>query len=302
MNHKQNLFNFGRDMLLSGTAAVVAKTVVAPIERIKLLLQLQATSVQISRDRQYKGIIDCLLRIPREEGLLSFWRGNLPNVYRYFFTQALNFAFKDAYKSHFAPVYDKDSNRKQLWRMFAGNLASGGAAGVTSVCITYPLDFARTRLAADIGSSSARQFQGMTDCIRNIIAKDGIRGLYRGLSLSIPTVLVYRSIYFGSFDTIKTISPGSSRSFVTTWLLAQTCTTVAGLVAYPMDTIRRRLLMQSGRDVHQLHYTSAPDCCKKIYFNEGGLRAFYKGALTNVFRGMGSALVLVFYDQTKRFL
>lgn len=88
------------------------------------------------------GMIDCFVRIPKEQGFLSYWRGNLANVIRYFPTQALNFAFKDKYKQVFLGGVDKNT---QFLRYFVGNLASGGAAGATSLCFVYPLDFARTR-------------------------------------------------------------------------------------------------------------------------------------------------------------
>ena len=87
-------------------------------------------------------MIDCFVRIPKEQGVWSYWRGNLANVIRYFPTQALNFAFKDQYKHMFMEGIDKN---KQFWRYFAGNLAAGGAAGGTSLCFVYPLDYARTR-------------------------------------------------------------------------------------------------------------------------------------------------------------
>lgn len=90
----------------------------------------------------FTGIVDCLVRIPKEQGFASFWRGNFANVIRYFPTQALNFAFKDVYKQVFMDGVDK---KTQFWRYFAGNLASGGAAGATSLCFVYPLDYARTR-------------------------------------------------------------------------------------------------------------------------------------------------------------
>lgn len=88
------------------------------------------------------GIVDCFVRIPKEQGVFAYWRGNMANVIRYFPTQALNFAFKDKYKQVFLGGVDKN---KQFWAYFAGNLASGGAAGATSLCFVYPLDFARTR-------------------------------------------------------------------------------------------------------------------------------------------------------------
>nr|KAF6482077.1 solute carrier family 25 member 31 [Molossus molossus] len=59
--------SFGKDLLAGGVAAAVSKTAVAPIERVKLLLQVQASSKQISPEAQYKGMVDCLVRIPREQ-------------------------------------------------------------------------------------------------------------------------------------------------------------------------------------------------------------------------------------------
>lgn len=150
---------------------------------------------------QYKGIMDCVVRIPKEQGFLSFWRGNLANVIRYFPTQALNFAFKDKYKKIFLDGVDK---RTQFWRYFAGNLASGGAAGATSLCFVYPLDFARTRLAADVGKAGAgREFNGLGDCLVKISRSDGLRGLYQGFNVSVQGIIIYRAAYFGIYDTAK---------------------------------------------------------------------------------------------------
>lgn len=163
--------------------------------------QVQHASKQITADKQYKGIIDCVVRIPKEQGVLSFWRGNLANVIRYFPTQALNFAFKDKYKQIFLGGVDK---RTQFWRYFAGNLASGGAAGATSLCFVYPLDFARTRLAADVGKAGAeREFRGLGDCLVKIYKSDGIKGLYQGFNVSVQGIIIYRAAYFGIYDTAK---------------------------------------------------------------------------------------------------
>jgi solute carrier family 25 (adenine nucleotide translocator) protein 4/5/6/31 len=129
------------------------------------------------------GIIDAFVRIPKEQGVVAYWRGNLANVIRYFPTQALNFAFKDKYKQIFLGGVDK---KTQFWRYFAGNLASGGAAGATSLCFVYPLDFARTRLGADVGKSgSERQFTGLIDCLVKVYKSDGYFGLYRGFGVSV---------------------------------------------------------------------------------------------------------------------
>lgn len=86
---------------------------------------------------------------------------------------------------------------------FLGNMASGGAAGATSLMVVYPLDFARTRLAADIGSKADRQFNGLADCLGKVYKSDGLLGLYRGFGVSVLGIVVYRGVYFGSYDTAK---------------------------------------------------------------------------------------------------
>jgi solute carrier family 25 (adenine nucleotide translocator) protein 4/5/6/31 len=286
------------DLASGGTAAAISKTAVAPIERVKLLLQVQDASQHIAVDKRYKGIIDVLVRVPKEQGFLSLWRGNLANVIRYFPTQALNFAFKDTYKRVFLDGVDKN---KQFWRFFVGNLASGGAAGATSLCFVYPLDFARTRLAADVGKAGQREFNGLLDCIGKIVKSDGPIGLYRGFFVSVQGIIIYRAAYFGMFDTAKTLfTSGKERlNFFAAWAIAQVVTVTSGILSYPWDTVRRRMMMQSGRK--DILYKNTLDCAKKIVQNEG-IRAMFKGALSNVFRGTGGALVLAIYDEIQKFV
>lgn len=289
--------SFAKDFIAGGVSAAVSKTAVAPIERVKLLLQVQHASKQITADKQYKGIVDAFIRIPKEQGMVAFWRGNLANVIRYFPTQALNFAFKDVYKQIFMSGVDK---KTQFWRWFVANLASGGAAGATSLCFVYPLDFARTRLGADVGKGMAeREFKGLGDCLVKTVKSDGIVGLYRGFGVSVQGIIIYRAAYFGLYDTARGMLPDPKKTpLLVNWMIAQVVTTVSGIVSYPFDTVRRRMMMQSGRAKSEIMYKNTLDCWVKIYKSEGG-KAFFKGALSNVLRGTGGALVLVFYDELK---
>ncbi|KAL7291501.1 hypothetical protein TKK_0014761 [Trichogramma kaykai] len=284
------------DFLAGGISAAVAKTAVAPIERVKLLLQVQHASKQISADKQYKGILDVLVRIPKETGFFSFWRGNMANVIRYFPTQALNFAFKDKFKKLFLDGVPKED----FWRYFAGNLASGGAAGATSLLFVYPLDFARTRLGADVGKGDKREFKGTWDCISKVMKSDGPIGLYRGFNVSVQGIIIYRASYFGCYDTIKAtyLADMKNQSFFTNFLVAQAVTSFSGITSYPFDTVRRRMMMQSGRPAEERMYKNTLDCWFKIAKTEG-MTAFFKGAFSNILRGTGGALVLVFYDIVK---
>merc|ERR1711982_89989 len=97
-----------------------------------------------------------------EQGIAAFWRGNFTNIIRYFPTQAFNFAFKDSIKE----LFPKADKKTEFVKFFSINMASGGLAGAGSLCIVYPLDYARTRLASDVGGKE-RQFNGLVDCEEN---------------------------------------------------------------------------------------------------------------------------------------
>jgi len=289
---------FLKDFLAGGVSAAISKTCVAPIERVKLLLQVQHISKQISESQRYKGMVDCFVRIPKEQGVLAYWRGNTANVIRYFPTQALNFAFKDKYKQIFLNNVDK---KTQFWRYFMGNLASGGAAGATSLCFVYPLDFARTRLAADVGKGAGeREFSGLGNCLMKIFRSDGLGGLYKGFFVSVQGIIIYRAAFFGFYDTAKGILPDPKNTpIIISWAIAQTVTTIAGIISYPFDTVRRRMMMQSGRAKSEVIYKSTAHCWATILKSEGA-GAFFKGAFSNVLRGTGGAIVLVMYDEIKK--
>ncbi|OAP60827.1 ADP,ATP carrier protein [Fonsecaea erecta] len=286
------------DFLMGGVSAAVSKTAAAPIERVKLLIQNQDEMIKAGRlDRKYSGIIDCFSRTMKSEGVMALWRGNTANVIRYFPTQALNFAFRDTYKSMFAFKKERDG----YWKWMAGNLASGGAAGATSLLFVYSLDYARTRLANDAKSASKgggeRQFNGLVDVYRKTLASDGIAGLYRGFGPSVLGIIVYRGLYFGMYDSIKPVllvGPLEG-NFLASFMLGWGVTTGAGIASYPLDTIRRRMMMTSGEAVK---YKSSFDAAQKIMAAEG-VRSFFKGAGANILRGVAGAGVLSIYDQVQ---
>jgi len=286
--------SFVADFLAGGISAAVSKTIVAPIERVKMLLQVQQVVKDIPENQRYNGIGDCFSRVVKEQGFWSLYRGNLANVIRYFPTQALNFACKDQFKKIFNPYNIK----KEPFKYFLGSCASGGAAGATSLCFVYPLDFARTRLAADVGAGKQREFNGLIDCLAKNLKKDGPMGLYRGFGISVVGIIMYRAAYFGIFDTGKVFIWEDHRkaNILAFWAFAQFGTVTSGIISYPLDTVRRRLMMMSGKTGKDKLYDGTMDCFAKILKQEGPA-AFFKGCLSNVIRGTGGALVLVFYDK-----
>jgi len=291
--------SFAENFLLSGSAAIISKTVAAPIERVKLLVQNQGEMLKSGRLKEpYKGVLDCTRRVYVEEGVVPFWRGNLANCIRYFPTQALNFAFKDKIKEFFN-FKKTDTQMVQ----FTKNVGSGGAAGAASLLFVYSLDFARTRLASDnkaakkAGGVAERQYKGLVDVYRKTLASDGIAGLYRGFVVSCAGIIVYRGAYFGLYDTLKPLLLGKDAGLGVSFLLGYGVTVTAGLMSYPVDTIRRRMMMTSGEAVK---YSGALDCTMQILRKEG-VASFFKGAGANILRGIAGAGVLSGFDSLQKF-
>jgi len=283
-------------------SAAVAKTAAAPIERIKLLIQNQDEMIKQGRlDRPYGGVVDCFSRVISEEGFAQLWRGNLANVLRYFPTQALNLAFKEQIKL----IFNVDRKKDGYAKWFAANMASGGVAGAMSLVFVYSLDYARTRVANDnkaakkagAAGGGQRQFNGLIDVYRKTLATDGIQGLYRGFMVSCAGIIVYRGCYFGFFDSLKPLllTGDMKDSFIASFFLGWAVTISAGLASYPLDTIRRRMMMTSGAAEK---YSSSFDCFRKVTAKEG-FGSLFKGAGANILRGVAGAGVLAGFDKVK---
>merc|ERR1712178_645880 len=216
------------------------------------------------------------------------WRGNLANVLRYFPTQALNFAFKDKFK------VAKDASQAVK---LASNVAAGGLAGSLSLTVVYSLDFARTRLANDAkGKGGERQFNGLIDVYRKTLASDGIGGLYRGFVISCVGIFIYRGLYFGLYDTLKPVLLGDNPNATLSFFLGWAITIVSGLASYPIDTVRRRMMMTSGGGVK---YNGSIDCFNQVVKNEGFM-SLMKGAGANILRGVAGAGFLAGADVVKQ--
>lgn len=291
------------DFAAGGIAGTIAKTCTAPIERVKLIIQTQDANPKIISGEvpRYTGIGNCFTRVYQEQGLAAFWRGNAVNVMRYFPTQAFNFAFKDTIKGFF-PKY---STKTDFGKFFMVNMASGGLAGAGSLCFVYPLDYARTRLASDVGGGK-KQFDGLVDCLKKTAAgPKGVMSLYNGFGVSVMGIIPFRGTYFGVNDTLNGINPYQQertlRGLASKFACAQTAALCAAFVSYPFDTVRRRLQMQSDKPVAEWIYKSPMDCVTKIVKDEGAA-ALFKGAGANALRTLGSAVVLVLYGEIKTML
>lgn len=295
---KGKLEQLATDLVIGGSIGAISKTIMAPVERVKLLLQTMDSNPDVisGKVKRYDGIGDCFRRVYAEQGLKAFWRGNLVNCLRYAPQQGSALAFNDFLNNAF-PKYPPED----FWKGFGVKLFSGGLAGAIANTICYPFDFARTRLASDLGKGKA-QFSGITDCIVTTVKNQGITGLYTGWSVTVAGAFVYRAGQLGCFKQIQDLNPYAkdkgTLGAVSSFVAVTAARTVVMPFNYPFDTVRRRMMLQSEKPVDQRLYKGSFDCFNKVLANEG-LAGMYKGMIPELFRGVGGSLVIVCYDRIK---
>jgi len=289
------------NLAAGGIAGAVAKTITAPMEKVKLAIQNQDSNPKILSGEmpRYKGMGDCYVRHIKELGVGSLWRGNVANCIRYVPTAAFNLAFKDNIKRAF-PKYDKN---KDFGKFAMSQIASGAAAGGCTNTLVYPLIYVRTVLGADIGK--VKQFNGMFDALVKTAKSGGVLSLYNGIGPSTVGIVVYRGAQFGLQDIVKAFNPWqqevSARGLISKFCVAQLAVSVSGICAYPFDTMQRRLQIEASKPQSERIYNGMSDCFSKILAKEGP-KGFFKGALANILRGTGAAIVLVLYDEIMNFV
>lgn len=288
-----------QDLFIGGSVGAIAKTAMAPVERVKLLMQTQDSNPDVisGKVERYKSIGDCFKRVHADQGMKAFWRGNLVNCLRYAPQQGSALAFNDALNKAF-PKYD---SKTQFWQSFATKLLSGGLAGGVANTICYPFDYARTRLASDVKKGKG-QFDGIFDCLAKTVKSQGILGLYTGWSVTVAGAFVYRAGQLGCFKQIQDMNPykddKGTIGVVSAFLAVTAARTVVMPFNYPFDTVRRRMMLQSEKPLAERTYKGSFDCFFKVLKNEG-TKGMYKGMVPELFRGVGGSVVIVGYDRIK---
>merc|ERR1712046_441504 len=173
-----------------------------------------------------------------------------------------------------------------------------GAAGGATNTLVYPLIYIRTVLGADLGK--VKKYNSMLDCMQKTIKENGFFSLYNGIGPSTMGIVVYRGAQFGVQDIVKAFNPYQKETtpiaIFSKFVVAQLAVSISGIVAYPFDTMQRRLQIEAGKPEAERIYAGMADCFGKILAAEGP-GGFFKGALANILRGTGAAIVLVMYDE-----
>eukprot|EP00055_Hartaetosiga_balthica_P007246 m.24580 g.24580 ORF g.24580 m.24580 type:complete len:301 (+) comp5671_c0_seq1:106-1008(+) len=282
-----------RNFIAGGLTGCVAKSVVAPLDRLKILLQ--------GAHPQYKqfGAMTGLQAIVRQEGYMALYRGNGTQMLRIFPYAAVQFfTFEHAkrfYASHlgFSPLTS-----------FLG----GSTAGICSVFSTYPLDFLRSRMAFSVNVNPS-----LSSTIVTIFKTEGVGAFFRGLKPTIAGMIPYGGVSFLSYDYIKSFLlsfPSLRRNEMDMYHLATVpnliCGGLAGAIAqtvsYPLDVVRRRMQL----DMHELHekpkYKGIVHALRSIHA-ENGFRSTFRGLSINYIREIPQAgVAYTIYELFKRLL
>lgn len=281
--NKQKL-SLTANFLISATSSTISKTMSAPLERIKLLMQNQFVLNDL--EKKYKNNFDCVKRIYQEQGIISFWRGNLANIVRYVPNFALTYSLKEFFRKH---VKKTDNKLRQT----LNNIFTAAVAGSLSIIVTHPLDFARTRMGVSVKKKGQKlEYKGMTDCLIQNYKLDGLRSLYSGICISIIANFFYRGLLFGLHDSKPEMN------LFAEFISSSVTSSFAVTITLPFDTVKRRLMIQAG-EVNKV-YKGTIDCFTKIY-NQEGFKGFMKGGYANIMRSFGTAFTLLFNDYVVMF-
>ncbi|XP_011047457.1 PREDICTED: probable envelope ADP,ATP carrier protein, chloroplastic [Populus euphratica] len=264
-------------------AGAAAKTVTAPLDRIKLLMQIHGVRAGKESAKKAIGFIEAILMIGREEGIKGYWKGNLPQVIRIIPYSAVQLFAYETYKNMFK---GKDGELSVI-----GRLAAGACAGMTSTFVTYPLDVLRLRLAVEPG------YRTMSEIALTMLREEGVASFYYGLGPSLLGIAPYIAVNFCIFDLVKKSLPEKYQQKTQSSLLtAVVSAAVATLTCYPLDTVRRQMQMKGTP------YKSVLDAIPGIVQRDGVI-GLYRGFVPNALKTLpNSSIRLTTFDIVKRLI
>ena len=271
--------------LAGGTAGALAKTCTAPLDRLKIIMQISSANQQTAAAKAAAsgGLIPAFIAIGKSEGIKGYWKGNVPQVIRIlpYSTAMLN--SYEFYKQQFGGDQYRETGKLPV----ASRLMSGALAACTATLVTYPLDIIRLRLSVDPNMTT------MTQVCKAIIKEEGATAFFKGLPATCLSISPYSALNFCMFDLIKKAIPGeetaqtvATASFIATMLASGTC--------YPLDTIRRQMQLKSSS------YANVFDAGKAILARDG-VGGMFRGFVPNVIKNAPNKSVqLTTFDVFKR--
>ncbi|KAK4253260.1 hypothetical protein QN277_010585 [Acacia crassicarpa] len=264
-------------------AGAASKTVTAPLDRIKFLMQTHGARVAQESAKKALGFIEAITVIGKEEGIKGYWKGSLPQVLWIIPYSAVQlFAYEN---------YQKIFRGKNAEISVFGRLAAGAFAGMTSTFVTYPLDVLRLRLSVEPG------YRTMTQVALGMLRDEGFGSFYIGLGPSLVAIAPYIAANFCVFDLLKRSLPEKYQKRTEISLVtAMLSTSLAILATYPLDTLRRQMQIQGTP------YRTVVDALSGIIKRDGAIGLF-RGFVPNALKNLPSSSIrLTTYDIVQRLI
>ncbi|XP_040939516.1 mitochondrial adenine nucleotide transporter ADNT1 isoform X2 [Gossypium hirsutum] len=300
-----------KSLFAGGVAGGVSRSAVAPLERLKILLQNP-------HGIKYNGTIQGLKYIWKTEGFRGMFKGNGTNCARIIPNSAVKFFSYEEASKGILYLYRQQSGNEDAQLTPLLRLGAGACAGIIAMSATYPMDMVRGRLTVQT-EMSPRHYRGIFHALTTVLREEGPRALYKGWLPSVIGVVPYVGLNFAVYESLKDwlikIRPfglvEDSELGVTTKLACGAAAgTVGQTVAYPLDVIRRRMQMVGWKDAASvvtgdgnskapLEYTGMVDAFRKTVRCEG-FGALYKGLVPNSVKVVPSiAIAFVTYELVK---
>ncbi|KAF3448675.1 hypothetical protein FNV43_RR09388 [Rhamnella rubrinervis] len=314
---KDALLSVCKSLIAGGVAGGVSRTAVAPLERLKILLQ-----VQNPHSIKYSGTVQGLKYIWRSEGFRGLFKGNGTNCARIVPNSAVKFYSYEQASRGILWLYRQQPGNEEAQLTPLLRLGAGACAGIIAMSATYPMDLVRGRLTVQT-EKSARQYRGIFHALTMVLREEGPRALYKGWLPSVIGVVPYVGLNFAVYESLKDWlikakpfgldDKDSELSVMTRLACGAAAGTVGQTVAYPLDVIRRRMQMVGwkdaasivtgdGRSKAPLEYNGMVDAFRKTVRHEG-VGALYKGLVPNSVKVVPSiAIAFVTYELVKDIL
>ncbi|XP_031132198.1 mitochondrial adenine nucleotide transporter ADNT1-like [Ipomoea triloba] len=310
------LLSICKSLAAGGIAGGVSRTAVAPLERLKILLQ-----VQNPHSIKYSGTVQGLKYIWRTEGFRGLFKGNGTNCARIVPNSAVKFFSYEQASKGILWFYRKQTGNEEAELTPILRLGAGACAGIIAMSATYPMDMVRGRLTVQ-SDKSPTQYRGIFHALRTVFVEEGPRALYRGWVPSVIGVIPYVGLNFSVYESLKDwlvktrpfgLVQDSELSVTTKLACGAAAGTVGQTVAYPLDVVRRRMQMVGwkgaasvvtgdGKSKAPPQYTGMVDAFRKTVRHEG-FGALYKGLVPNSVKVVPSiAIAFVTYEVVKDIL
>lgn len=282
-------FKTSMNMLSGGIAGAVSRTATSPVERLKVLQQVQTSNT-------YNGIIPGLKAIYAKEGWRGYFKGNGSNVARIAPYSALQFMFFDVYKQSIQAFHgNKDEFGNYSYQLNGiERFTAGALSGTTSTLFCYPLDLVRSLLTVQ---TTQAKYDGITDCLHKVYQAEGIRGWFRGSIVTMAGITPYIAINFYTFDSLKRhylpTDINDPNFKIINFILGGLAGGTAALLTYPSDVIRRRIqLLGSGKDMVDglVGKPTIMGCVREVIKKEG-VPGLYKGMIACLLKVMPSMAI-----------